>query len=187
MQVNTTAAVAAANESTERPGPLAGEISLRVHPDRGTAATGDSSVENAAKSYRESDFEVVLPVPFPTHSATAVLDSKPIQIWEGVVLAVDPQHQAIDVRLTAKLGQLPDHTASIGLEWIHDQDRALAKPGAVFYLSVFRKVSRGSVQNAQEIRFRRLPSWFRADIQRVRAAADSLGARMVAPDAGEPD
>jgi hypothetical protein len=187
MQTTTATAVALSKNSTERPGLLAGEISLRVHPDHGTAVTGESSVENAAKSYRRSDFEVVLPVPVPSHSASAVFDSKPIQIWEGVVLALDPKRRSIDVRLKAKLSNLPDHNASIGLEWVHDQDRALARPGAIFYLTVFRKLSHGSVQNAQEIRFRRLPNWSRADVQRVRTAADHLAAKMVVTDAGQPD
>jgi hypothetical protein len=123
-------------------------------------------------SYAEADFEVVSPVPIPADSPAA--DSKPIQIWEGVVLSVDSDKPIMYARLTAKMGDIPDHTAAISFEWIHDQDRELVKSGAVFYLTLFRKRSRGSVQNSQEIRFRRVPNWSSADVHRLQGAADVL-------------
>ena len=185
--MSTTAVVALANISTESAPALAGEISLRIRPRGGTAAASGSSVEGAASSCSGSDFEVVSPMPIPLPSGAGVLDSKPIQIWEGVVLATDPERAVMDVRLNAKLGKLPEHTATISFEWVHDQDRELVKPGAVFYLTVFRKLSRGSIQNSQEIRFRRLPSWSNADIRRLQTAADALASRMIVPDAPEPN
>jgi len=174
--MNPTTNISQPLESTAGVQPLAGEMSLRIQPGAGTASTSSPSAEGAANSRAGSAFEVVPPVPVPLPTHKDVFDSKPIQIWEGVVLSVD--RNGMDVRLNAKLARLPEHTATIALEWIHDQDRDLARPGAIFYLTVFRKLSRGSVQNAQEIRFRRLPNWSNSDVLKVRAAASALAARM---------
>ena len=183
----TTSSAAATNTSTVSALPLTGEIGLRVRPSEGTAAASHSSAEGAASSYCESDFEVISPVPVPYTANTVAVDSKPIQIWEGVVLALDPELSVMHVRLNAKIGKIPEHSATVSLEWVHDQDRELIKLGAIFYLTVFRKLSRGSVQNAQEIRFRRLPSWSNADVRRLRTAADALASTMIVPNAPEPN
>ena len=182
----TTSSAAPTNASTVSARLLTGEISLRVRPSEGTAAASRSSVEGTASSYCESDFEVVSPVPIPCAANAVAVDSKPIQIWEGVVLALDAPLSVMHVRLNAKIGKIPEHTATVDLEWVHEQDRELMKVGAVFYLTVFRKLSRGSVQNSQEIRFRRLPSWSNADVRRLHSAADALASTMIVPNAPEP-
>jgi hypothetical protein len=133
-----------------------------------------------------ADFDISAPVPI-TPQNVAVVDTKPIQIWEGVVLSVAQGNASMDVHLTAMMGDLPEHTATIDLQWVHDQDHDLIKPGAVFYLTLFKKVSHGSIQNSQEIRFRRRPSWTDAQVRHIEAAANRLVGRMVVGDGSHRD
>jgi len=78
------------------------------------------------------------------------------------------------------MGQVPRHSAEIDLEWVSDQDKDLVRPGAVFYLTLFKRTKRGSVENAQELRFRRRPSWSLNQLKRIEESAPSLAAKMKA-------
>jgi hypothetical protein len=81
----------------------------------------------------------------------------------------------MNVILVDKTGCVPDHEATIELEWVAPQDKDLVKPGAIFYLSLYREISRaGSVRNSEEIRFRRLPSWSKGDLARIQTQAEEL-------------
>lgn len=104
-------------------------------------------------------------------------DSTPIQIWEGTVIKVD--QGVMEVFLDAKMGAIPRHTCEISLEWVSEQDKDLVRPGAVFYLTLFKRTTRGSIQNSQELRFRRRPSWTAAQIREVHRAAEAALANMV--------
>jgi len=103
-------------------------------------------------------------------------NSLPIQIWEGTVMSVDRELESMDILLEAKIGQLPRHMATISLEWVPDQDIPLVTPGAVFYLTLYKQSERTTVRNAQEIRFRRLPSWSSSQIRRIQEDAELLKA-----------
>lgn len=102
----------------------------------------------------------------------------PIQLWEGKVLDVHKDSGTMDVYLLAKIGNVPDHTGEISLEWVHSQDVDLVRPGAIFYLSLYKETKRGSISNSQELRFRRLPSWSKTQIERVKLEAARLLARV---------
>lgn len=101
----------------------------------------------------------------------------PIQLWEGKVLDVDSRSGTMNVYLSAKIGNSPDHTAEINLEWVHAQDLDLVRPGAIFYLTLYKETKRGSISNAEELRFRRLPSWSKSQIERIKLEASRLLAR----------
>jgi hypothetical protein len=96
-----------------------------------------------------------------------IIGSLPIQIWEGTVIGVNSDADTMDVMLEAKMGHLPRHAATISLEWVPSQDIPLVKLGAVFYLTLYKQSERSTVKNAQEIRFRRLPSWSKQQIQMI--------------------
>lgn len=106
------------------------------------------------------------------------VDATPLQIWEGTVLEVDDTAQVMHVLLDAKMGDVPRHTGDIDLEWVAEQDRDLVQPGAVFYLTLFKRTTRGSVQNSQELRFRRRPAWSPAQIKQVERDAAMLRSKM---------
>lgn len=92
-------------------------------------------------------------------------DASPLQIWEGRVLSVDSARRVMEVLLSAKL--IPDHTGEIDLEWVSEQDADLVRPGAVFYLTLYKRWKRTTVENSQELRFRRMPSWTKGQLQQV--------------------
>lgn len=104
-------------------------------------------------------------------------NSSPIQVWEGTVIEVNRPAGVMRVLLDAKIGQLPRHTGEIDLEWVDDQDQDLVRPGAVFYLTLFKR-TKPSVENAQELRFRRRPSWSAAQLTHIEKDAAMLLSKM---------
>ncbi len=106
-------------------------------------------------------------------------DSTPLQIWEGVVLNVDSGAGVIQVQLDAKIGNVPRHIADIELEWVSDQDMDLVRSGAVFYLTLFKRTKwGGSIENSQELRFRRRPSWSARELECIDDNATDLLSKM---------
>jgi len=153
--------------------------------DLNSVSVRENSSTDFAKNFGVQDLrtipeekEVVAP------SAGVALDREPdidaavIQLWEGRVLDVNLENDVMNVLLIAKMGQVPDHTAEIELQWVVDQDRDLVVAGAVFYLTLYKKTRRGSIQNSQELRFRRRPSWTKVQVQKVYSDADQMRAKM---------
>ncbi|MES9934906.1 MAG: hypothetical protein ABW153_00600 [Sedimenticola sp.] len=95
-----------------------------------------------------------------------------IQVWEGRVDSIEKNKMS--VRLSDKHCILSDRAAMISLEWVAEQDKDLVKPGAVFYLTLYKETTRSKVKNSQELRFRRLPNWSSAQIERIRAEAEDM-------------
>lgn len=112
-------------------------------------------------------------------------DSTPLQVWEGVVKEVDRDAQTMRVVLTPRMFIDESHTADIELQWVTEQDQDLVRPGAVFYLTLFKRTSRGSISNSQELRFRRLPSWTKSQIGEIDKQADLLLSKMRASPVAE--
>lgn len=122
--------------------------------------------------------EVVAP---PTRTAIdreIDFDATVIQLWEGRVLSVDLDNEVMSVLLTAKIGEMPEHSAEIELQWVSEQDRDLVVPGAVFYLTLYKKTQKGSIKNSQELRFRRRPSWTKQEVQRIHSDAEQMLKKM---------
>ncbi|MGB5571182.1 MAG: hypothetical protein WBM81_17970 [Sedimenticolaceae bacterium] len=140
-----------------------------------------SDCADAAPSTGERIFPAHFEPPVARRPPIVDIDSTPLQIWEGTVVEVDDLAQMMRVVLEAKMGQAVRHTGEINLEWVSEQDRELVEPGAVFYLTLFKRTRRGSVQNSQELRFRRRPSWSSVQLQRVRADAEMIRSKMKSP------
>ncbi|WP_156954363.1 hypothetical protein [Paraburkholderia acidipaludis] len=98
----------------------------------------------------------------------------PIEIFEGVVQEIDPTQGTMQVNLRAKTRATAEHTADISLRWVNPQDRDLVRPGAVFYLSLYRELRGKTIRNTEDIRFRRLPAWTKSQVNNVRRDADRL-------------
>jgi len=94
------------------------------------------------------------------------------------VVEVDNPARVMRVSLEAKMEPIPRHMAEIDLEWVTEQDQDLVRPGAVFYLTLFKRTKRGSVENAQELRFRRRPAWSSGQLQQIEHDAAMLLAKM---------
>lgn len=131
-----------------------------------------TSAESSRKSFESPIPEVRL----PTRA-----DSIPLQIWEGTVSQVDTKAGVMHVQLNAKMGDVPRHSAEIELQWVSDQDKDLVQPGAVFYLTLFKRTKwGGSIENSQELRFRRRPSWSLMELKRIDEKASVLLSKMKA-------
>jgi len=153
-----------------RPGERLPLTPIERYPE--TTITLDAGPNTDRLSEKEYD------PPFATVLPPVSADSTPLQIWEGSVSEVDHNAQVMHVVLDAKIGQMPRHTAEIELQWVTEQDRDLVRPGAVFYLTLFKRTKRGSIENAQDLRFRRRPSWSSAQLEEIRREADILLAKM---------
>lgn len=112
------------------------------------------------------------------------VDSLPIQIWEGTVTEVDWEEKTFDATLEAKRVIVPRHMATFSFDWIAEQDIALIVPGAVFYLSLYKESLRSSVRNTQEIRFRRLPAWSKAQVTRIERDVELFSSHIEGPPSG---
>lgn len=106
-------------------------------------------------------------------------DSAPLQIWEGTVLTVDRAASVMHVMLEARIGQMPRHTGEIDLDSVSEQDIDLVRPGAVFYLTLYKRTI-PSVENIEELRFRRRPSWSAAQLVQVERDASMFLSKMKA-------
>jgi hypothetical protein len=105
----------------------------------------------------------------------------PLQVWEGRVVSVDLESQTMEVFLSSTLGGYEAHTGDIDLQWVSEQDKDLVIPGAVFYLTLFKRSKRGTVENSQELRFRRQPNWSKPQLALISKGADALLAKMGTP------
>ena len=89
------------------------------------------------------------------------------------------------VMLDSKTGVMPRHTAEIDLDCqVAEQDMDLVRPGAVFYLTIFEQ-RRPAIRNVEELRFRRRPSWTRAQIAAIEADANAIGLKARQPRLSE--
>jgi hypothetical protein len=113
-------------------------------------------------------------------NSTIEQDAVVLQIWEGRVLTVNRNAEVMQVILSAKMGNIPEHTGEIELQWVAEQDIDLVRPGAVFYLTLYKQTKRGSIQNAQELRFRRRPDWTKRQIDQITLDAERLRSKMKA-------
>lgn len=152
-------------------------------PARRSRLDLDAAQQDELLSYQkielESEFSYV-PPEFANLAPSAGEVASVIQIWECTVLEVD--EQTIRSQLHAKMGAVDDHVADIDLEWVSPQDLDLVQPGAVFYLTLSRKLTRSrSIVNSQELRFRRLPAWNRQDSKKIRQIGADLFAKLSAP------
>lgn len=111
--------------------------------------------------------------------STLKTNSVPIEVWEGTVVEVDAERGVMHVLLDAKLGDIPRHTGEIELEWVSEQDKDLVVPGAVFYLTLFKRTF-PSVENTQELRFRRRPAWSGEQLKQIDKDAARLSAKLKA-------
>ncbi len=108
------------------------------------------------------------------------IDSAVIQVWEGSVIEVDRELGVMQVFLNAKMGHVTPHTGEIELQWVSEQDIDLVRPGAIFYLTLFKRKKRSGIENAQELRFRRRPSWTKNQVAQVERDAKMILSKMKA-------
>lgn len=142
----------------------------------GQTPSADQDYVIAKAQSQEKPF--VAPLPLSNLPRPEAADSSVIQVWEGKVLEVDHDNRVMQVFLEAKIGRVPSHTGEIELQWVSEQDMDLVCPGAIFYLTLSKRMKRSGIENAQELRFRRLPSWTKQQIAQVEREANMLLSKM---------
>lgn len=96
-----------------------------------------------------------------------------LQKWQGYVLKVTDS--SLFVRLIDLTHKGPDEEAEIPIEEISEDDRELIKPGAIFYWSIgYLDSYSGQRSRVSVIRFQRLPSWSKEEIDAAKREAERL-------------
>lgn len=143
----------------------------------GRATTRDSVVHSAPDTTPRERYEIERPV---VRHASFDYDygAIPIEIWEGTVESIEDD--VMCCILVAKIDRSMDrHIVQIDLEFVSDQDKALVKPGAVFYLTISRIVRKsGVVEKQQNLRFRRDPLWTASQIRNLERQVDVLESKV---------
>lgn len=149
-------------------------------PHQTPAAVSNSEVTSSSTSHREG-MEVseaisggMLPKitrisnKFPAQDSFLLM-----QKWEGVVTRIaDDSFFATLTDLTAA-GE--DEEAEIPIDEISPADMSLLHEGAVFYWCIgYRDTLMGQRIRASEIRFRRLPTWSKRELDTARKEAEEL-------------
>ena len=96
-----------------------------------------------------------------------------LQKWEGIVIEV--LADSFVGRLCSITTTDPDSEAEFSLDELHDEDRPLATPGAIFYWTIGYSENRGQRIRASLIRFRRLPVWQKDEIETAKLEAKEAG------------
>lgn len=139
--------------------------------------SSDSSYSRAAAQLlnaTENFNEPGIPPLVKVNAAPAKWDRfRSLQKWEGIVLSV-----SIDsfwARLIDLTENGPDEEAEFSLEELHSDERALVKPGAIFYWNIgYHDLYRGQRKRESIIRFRRLPAWTKREIDVAREKAANI-------------
>jgi hypothetical protein len=109
---------------------------------------------------------------FPPHLRPAREHFRTLQKWEGYVIEV--RQDTFLARLVPIIGEGPDQDAEIYLEEIQQDDHALIEPGAVFYWSIGYLDGPSGRSRTSVIRFRRLPTWTKRELENASAKAAKL-------------
>lgn len=111
----------------------------------------------------------IIPRIKPTHQDSFIS----LQKWEGIVLEVKKGYFL--ARLIDLTHEGPDEEAELPMEEVTEQDKALVKPGAIFYWNIgYLDMRSGQRIRASVIRFRRLPKWSREEIEAAKREAAHL-------------
>lgn len=95
-----------------------------------------------------------------------------LQKWEGYVTEVGPD--TFHARLIPILGEGSDLDAEMWIEEIAEEDRALIQPGAIFYWSIGYLDRPSGRQRTSIIRFQRLPTWNKRELETARTEVAKL-------------
>lgn len=101
-----------------------------------------------------------------------------LQDWRGTVTEIG------ELEFTATLSDqtnpgCPMEVATFEIADVVSDDRALLRPGAVFYWSIGRRITAsGNVEMSSVLRFQRLPGWTATQVEQIRGRARALAAKL---------
>jgi len=103
-------------------------------------------------------------------------DFKLLQMWEGLVQAIDQDHHEFTAIVKDKTNPtMPDEEFTMSIEEIPPTDLALLASGAVFYWSIGYADYPGRPRTRESrIRFRRLPKWHQSELNKAKERGKQL-------------
>ena len=120
----------------------------------------------------------------PAQSVPFVRGFAQEQVFEGTVISVNPADGTFTARLVDLTSQSPDEEGEFALDELNG-DEHLAVPGALFTWAVGLQTRGTTKQRVSDIRFRRLPAFTQAAIQKAQTEAVQLAEALAAQDASE--
>ena len=96
-----------------------------------------------------------------------------LQDWEGVVEEVLGDSFVARLRDRSDTSEFDKELAEIPLDDVTPDERPLLKPGAIFYLTIYRRVFPRH-ERATRLVFRRLPAWTDSMLKSVEVRANHL-------------
>jgi len=142
---------------------------LLIAPNRDAV---DQTLEGRVNGTSATLFKSDQLVFIPPRLSTPKKKFRVLQKWEGYVIEVE--QDTFFARLVPIVGEGPDQEAEIYLEEIEPDDRILIEPGAVFYWSIGYSDKPAGRERVSLIRFRRLPTWTRRELEIARTKAAKL-------------
>jgi hypothetical protein len=110
--------------------------------------------------------DVAKVLPFPTGRFTPE-SFRVMQRWEGTVTEITGDEFVARLRDLTDLGH-PQEQAVFSLDEVDEDDLCLLQVGAGFYWSIgYHHQASGSRRLSNELRFRRLPQWTPADLEKL--------------------
>lgn len=97
---------------------------------------------------------------------------KTLQKWEGVVIEVG--QDTFLAKLVPIMGEGSEQEAEIYIDQVEKEDRVLIEPGAVFYWTIGYLNKPSGTLGTSIIRFRRLPTWSKRELEAADAKANEL-------------
>jgi len=148
----------------------ADELKGRLIDNNITQTSGDGNIHAQSVSLREIELRNEA---IRRSSGTREDKFIMLQRWEGTVTNVSKD--SFVARLSDLSQENLEEEAEIPIEEIPEADLRLVEPGAVFYwcIGYIDRVG-GQRIRASMIRFRRLPTWTQAAIEKVKAEAQRL-------------
>jgi hypothetical protein len=161
--------------------PVGGVNAPRAQPERVAGdndAQGDGLASRAIALKIENELigrrvpaPVFRPDPAPVDTFVA------IQNWQGTVVRI--LSDSFVGRLVNLSGDSPEEEAEFFVEDVAPGDMPLLQEGSVFYWSIGYRVTPYSQRfRSSTLRFRRLPTWTREDLENARESAAQLRADL---------
>ncbi len=140
----------------------------------GSETSQDSSPRDPATAISQA-FATRMPAHRRAHAQN-------LQLWEGTVVSAGEREFRAALRDLTDAHQ-PEENGCFALDEVAPDDVPLVRPGAVFYWHIGYSTEHGTRSLVSQLRFRRLPSWTPADVERVnRRAAEQYDALFQADD-----
>lgn len=165
-----------------------GQIDRRVHDMNPEAALkarqlgashsgGIAGLENSSTSlHLLRDREFVLDIPRGQPPEISAFEQE--QTFGGCVIAVDPERHWFIARLVDETAGHADEEAEFEFREVVEDDRHLVLPGALFTWHIGLQWRHRQMQRVSDIRFRRLPAFSEASLQKAALIGSTLSERL---------